>query len=263
LSLAILAVLLSSQAPLIDLDHFLGSYIGLADDKIRAVREGRIVAKLLPSSDSREIAAFGIARVAFPAEFFRDQFRNIETFKRSNSVPEVGRFEDPPRQSDLDALSVPREDVEDLRRCRAGDCKVRLSADRIERLHQAVDWTLPNAPELAEKLFKEMLVERAIVYRHGGSRELEAYDDKEDVIPLRRDFETILNASAYLLDYVPELADFLRGYPEAGLEGAESFLYWSKEDFGLKPVISVTHAVLYFWRHGDDEEELIVASKQV
>jgi threonine dehydrogenase-like Zn-dependent dehydrogenase len=34
-----------------------------------------------------------------------------------------------------------------------------------------------------------MLVERAIVYRHGGSRELEAYDDKEDVIPLRRDEE--------------------------------------------------------------------------
>jgi len=266
LSLAIFALFLSSQAPVIDLDHFLGSYIGLGSDEIRAVREGRIVAKLLPSSDNREIAAFGIAKVAFPAEFFRDQFRNIDTFKRSYSVPEVGRFGDPPHPGDLEALSVPREDIEDLRRCRPGDCKVRLSSDFIARLHQAVDWTLPDAPELAETFFKEMLVQRAVVYRRGGSRELEAYDDKEDVIPLRRDFEAILKASAYLLDYVPELADFLHNYPDDpddGLEEAESFLYWSKEDFGLKPVISLTHAVLYFWHHGEDEEELIVASKQV
>jgi hypothetical protein len=262
LSPALLALFLVAQAPLVDLGHFLENYAGLDEDVIRAVRDGRIVAKLLPSSDGREIAAFGIAKVAFSAEFFRGQFRNVETFKRSYSVPEVGRFGDPPRLADVDALSVPREDVKDLRRCRPGDCKLRLSSDFIARMHQAIDWTLPDAEERAESLFKEMLLERAMAYHEGGSRELEAYDDKDAVIPLRKDFEAILNASAYLLDYVPELANFLRRYPNPALEGAESFLYWSKEDFGLKPVISMTHAVLYLWRHGDEEEELIVASKQ-
>lgn len=262
-SVLLLAAALSTQAPIIDLDHFLGSYIDLDEDEIRSVREGRIVVKLLPSSDGREIAVFGIARVTFTAEFLRSQFRNIETFKKSHAVPEVGRFGEPPALHDLDGLSVPREDLEDLRRCRVGDCKLRLSSESIQEIRESIDWAQPDALDHAERLFKETLVRRALAYRQGGSRALAAYDDKDDVVPLRRDFEAILKASSYLLDYVPELVGMMDRYPETRLDRTEDFLYWSREDIGLKPVISLTHAILYSWSHGDGEEELIIASKQL
>jgi len=256
-------MLLWAQAPVVDLDHFLGKYIGLDAREIRDVREGRIVTKRLPSSDGREIAVFGIAKVAFTAEFFRSRFRNIETFKKNRAVPEVGRFGEPPTMHDLDGLSVPRKDLSDLRRCRAEDCDLRLSSEAIRRFEERIDWASADALDEAELLFKEMLVERALAYQRGGSQALGAYDDKDDVMPLRADFETILSASAYLLNYVPELAGMLRDYPVTKLEGAEDFLYWSKEDIGLKPVISLTHAILDSWRHSEGEEELIIASKQV
>lgn len=260
---SLVAVLsLLAQAPVIDLDHFLGRHIGLDAVSIQAVKNGSIVTKRLPSDDGREIAVFGIARVAFPAEFLSSRFRNIELFKKSYAVPEVGRFGETPSLSDLAGLSVPRKDLEDLERCRIGACKLRLSSHYIQRFRDEVDWSHDDRLQQAELLFKEMLVERALVYQRGGSRALAAYEDKDAAVSLRQDFESILEASSYLLDYVPELASYLREYPNSKLEGTESILYWSKEDFGMKPVISVTHSVLYRWRHGD-EEELIIASKQV
>lgn len=263
MSPAVLALLLGAQAPAVDLDHFLREYIGLDASEIRDARAGRVVAKRLPSSDAREIAVFGIAKVSFPARFYREQFRDIERLKKNRSVPQVGRFGSPPSLRDLAGLSLPREDLEDLRKCRLHDCDLRLSADAIRAFHERIDWEQANALEEAEALFKEMLVDRARTYRQGGSRALEVYDDKQDVVPLREDFEAILSASSYLLDYVPELADMMRDYPQHELDGAEDFLYWSLEDIGLKPILSLTHAILYSWRHSGNEEELIIASKQL
>lgn len=259
----LLTAVLTAQAPTIDLPHFLGAYLELDEKEIRDALGGRIVTKLLPSGDGREVAVFGIAKVAFPASFLEAQFREIETFKKSHAVPEVGRFGEPPSVSDLSGLTLPREDLADLRDCRVGDCKVRLTSTYIERLRSEVDWSRDDAPARAEALFKEMLVERARAYREGGTAALEAYQDKENVVPLRRDFGAILSDSSYLLDYVPELADYLERFPEVRLSGASDLFYWSKEEFGLKPVVNLTRSVLYRWRHSGGEEELIIASKQL
>ncbi len=34
-------------------------------------------------------------------------------------------------------------------------------------------------------------------------------------------------------------------YPDAALPGADSYFYWEKVDFGLKPTIRLNHAVIY------------------
>jgi hypothetical protein len=52
-------------------------------------------------------------------------------------------------------------------------------------------------------------------------------------------------ASPYLTEYAPEYCAYIAQYPTGRLEGVENFIYWSKEDIGLKPVISVTHVTLY------------------
>jgi len=170
---------LLAQAPVIDLEHFLGRHIGLDAVSIQAVKNGSIVTKRLPSDDGREIAVFGIARVAFPAEFLSSRFRNIEVFKKSYAVPEVGRFGETPSLSDLAGLSVPRKDLEALA----------------------------------------------------------AYEDKEAAVPLRQDFESILEASSYLLDYVPELASYLREYPDSELQLYASHYFDSS--LGLTALLEV------------------------
>jgi len=44
---------------------------------------------------------------------------------------------------------------------------------------------------------------------------------------------------------VPELRRYLLDYPNVDLPGADSFFYWEKVNFGLKPTIRVNHAVIY------------------
>ena len=46
-------------------------------------------------------------------------------------------------------------------------------------------------------------------------------------------------------DALPELRRYLLEYPNAPLADAESFFYWEKVTFGLKPTIRLNHAVIY------------------
>ena len=47
------------------------------------------------------------------------------------------------------------------------------------------------------------------------------------------------------VDYVKEFYDYLEAYPNGKLAGAEDVLYWAKDTFGLKPVVSGYHATFY------------------
>jgi hypothetical protein len=61
---------------------------------------------------------------------------------------------------------------------------------------------------------------------------------------------------------MPDVAQALDRWPHAPLPRAESFLYWSKERFGPKPVVTVTHLLLL--RGGDGPEpEALVVGRQV
>jgi hypothetical protein len=50
---------------------------------------------------------------------------------------------------------------------------------------------------------------------------------------------------------VPGLAAHLAQFPSAKLEGAQDFLYWSKEKFGFTPFITVTHVTIAHAPSGD------------
>jgi hypothetical protein len=76
------------------------------------------------------------------------------------------------------------------------------------------------------------------------------------------DFKSLLAACSFLQEYAPELARYLNDYPNAKLPDKEGFVYWSKEKFGLKPVISVTQVVIYP-RNTENRKELLIATKQL
>jgi hypothetical protein len=61
---------------------------------------------------------------------------------------------------------------------------------------------------------------------------------------------------------LPELRRYLLEYPNASLPGADSYFYWEKVDFGLKPTIRLNHAVIYRGRT-QGRDFATVAIKQV
>jgi hypothetical protein len=112
----------------------------------------------------------------------------------------------------------------------------------------------------------------------GGPGRITEYDDDRAPIKPVEDFQALLKSSPYVEQALPGLAAHLASYPAEPMAGAEDFLYWSKEKFGIAPFISVTHVTLvtanprqyvattrdvYSSRYFDASLALVVASDSV
>lgn len=254
----------AAQAPVSWPYEFLRKYARFTPGEFRAMEEGRVVVKLLPTQVKQEVAAFGAVRMDVPPEFFVARFRDVENFKKGRFVPEIGKFGDPPSPEDLHGLSVEPREIEALKRCRVRDCSVKLPAEAMESLRLETDWNAPDYREQAAGLLRQILLRRVEAYLSGGSATLGRYDDKKYALDLAAEFRGLLDQSPYLAEYAPEFDQYLREYPRIRLAGAEHFVYWSKEKYSseAKAVISITSTSIY--RQEDTPgKPFLIASQQI
>jgi hypothetical protein len=223
------------------------------------IERGKIVKRSLDSTASGEVAAVGAVRIDAPLDTFLAAFRDIVTFKRHQDVLQIGRFSDPPTAEDLAPLIVGDEDL-DGRNCRVGDCGVRLPAQDLARFRREIDWTATNAKAKAAALFKGMLLAHVQAYWSGGPGRITVYEDDKKPIYPAMEFESILKSSPYVGRLLPGLPAHLTDFPRSRLAGAEDFLYWSKEKFGIAPFITVTHITI---ARTPSSSALIMTSKDV
>src|SRR6185437_10107482 len=103
-----------------DLQRLLAGDLKFSAGDISDLQQGKIVKHTLPATAPGEVAAVGAVRVNAPKERFLTAYRDIVRFKRNEDVLQIGRVSNPPELSDLDGLSITKEDF-DLRNCRVGD----------------------------------------------------------------------------------------------------------------------------------------------
>ena len=108
------------------IDTLLRTHFRFSAAQVADVERGRAVTMSLPGSMDREMVAAGAVRIDAPAERLVEVLRDIEKFESGSGFLKTVRISDPPRVDDFASLSLPAEDVADLRRCRPGDCDVRL-----------------------------------------------------------------------------------------------------------------------------------------
>jgi hypothetical protein len=207
------------------------------------LEHGRIVKHTLPPAAADEVGVVGAVRVHGSRDRLIAAYRDIVTFKKSDAVLEIGRFSDPTRSSDLDALTTNHDDF-DLRGCKVADCDIRLPASGIERIAADVDWRRPDADTHASALFKQMLFEHVRSYETGAPGRITQYDDGRAPVLPQVAGEELISTSPYLDTLKPGLAAHVMCFWSSPLDGAEDFLYWSKEKFGFAPFISVTHVTI-------------------
>ena len=241
---------------------FLQDRLGFTTGDLSNLERGRPVARTLKAEDRREIAVGGAVRVDVPVDFFLHRFSDIVAFKQSKIVRQIGKFSSPPRRDDLSRLTFDSTELEALRKCRVDDCGLYLSEGQIRRINAGVDWGKPDARERASNLLREMLVEYVQAYRSGGNAALLEYRAGPGPVSLANELQHLVDHSGPLLDDSPEFRDYLLGLSNQSLRSDEEFVYWSKEQFGLKPVISITHVVVYKTQRATVPEWLI-ASKQI
>lgn len=225
--------------------------IGLAPES------GQPVVKLLPVQDKREVAVCGLVNLQVPPEVFLQSFRESMVRKSDAAILEIGRFSSPPTIDDLHDLTVEPRDIEDLKECVAGDCKVKLSAGMIERFQKEIDWTAPDYRLQVTRLFKQILLDYVREYSKQGDASLIEYNDKPKPILLAEDTQSLIGASTLGREISGALAQNSNEFSMV-----ENALVWSKIKFGLKPVIAINHIVIY-QRAQKNASQILAVSKQI
>ena len=203
------------------------------------IDHGEVVVRILPARDA-EVAVFAASRFDAEPEALVRWTKAIEALKRSPFVVAIRRFSHPPVLSDLDALALDDVDLDGIRRCEAGDCSVKLAAHEIEALKSAADSNDEWKPAV-QREFRRLVLARVTKYQSEGLAGLAPYADRSEPTRPQAEFAGILARSPHLRNYLPAVADGLSDYPRAELSSAESFLYWSKEQYkNGKPIIAIT-----------------------
>ena len=255
-----LCAVLVAQAP-VDPFAFFRPAVNVSPKERQALDKGEALVTVLPGQD-REMAVFAALPVHVGGNRLVAWVREIAQLKKSSFVLAIGRFSVPPRIEDLDGLALDDEDLDAVRRCRPGDCGLKLSAPEIARLQQTIAGAQREWKPLLQRAFRRVVLERIQMYLADGHSAQSVYNDHDRPVSLQTTFSSIVRRSVYLTGRLPRFADYLDRYPRVSAPDVESFVYWSKERLAGKPVISATHVSILRGRDRDLPDAL-VAGRQV
>lgn len=224
---------------------FLRKVIQLTDAQLAAMDRGEVVTKQLATSEKAEVAAFGVVEVSGTLEALRERMRDFQSFRKVPQIVQIGAFSHPPKVEDLQGLTIDDKDLDALRECKPGDCDVKGGTQTLDRLKKEVNWSAPDARAKATAIAKEQMVKYVAAYLAGGTDAMGVTVDKSQPKALSAEFKTLLRNSPYLVEYVPPFHSYVESYPKATLADTTDTVFWAKDTFGLKPVVSIYHATVH------------------
>ncbi|MBI4472119.1 MAG: hypothetical protein HY646_05585 [Acidobacteria bacterium] len=255
------AIFIAQLAPP-ELYTFLRRQLAFTPHDLGLLEKGNIIVKLPKTGETREVAAFAIMRLDVPDEFFIERVRDIVTFKKSANVLQIGKFSQAPQLQDLSGLTLDEVDIDAIRRCRLNNCELKLPAESIERFRREVSWSSPGYREEVTALTRQILLERVRAYLSGGNLALGEYNDRSYRLHLADEFRSLLQPAPYMYQYDAAFQHYLENYPNGQVAETEDFVYWSKEKYALKPVISLTHVTIHK-RRSASGTDVLIASKGI
>lgn len=202
-------------------------------------------ARVLDTAHPREIVLWGTTSMECSLDDYAFEMRQIKKVKQGPEVLGVGEIGLPAKAGDWSTLNWTDQELRRLRTCRAGDCAFRLPQGAIDRLGREVEWKGAHAMTQARRVLAAELLEMVQSYQTHGLARSVTYVDKDKPMDVQRQSHELLKTSAALLQGVPELAHYLERYPRVSLPGGQDYLYWSMEKIGSKPVLTMTHGIIY------------------
>jgi hypothetical protein len=234
--------------------------VSLTAEERKRLDSGGNIARVVPAQE-HDVAVFAAVPVNVGGDRLVAWIRRIEALKKTSYVLAIRRVSAPVRLEDFDSLTVESGDLDDIRNCRPGKCALKLTAVEIESLQAVIQQHGTAWKPAVERAFRQIVFERIKTY---GEKGHEGFADVRDVSAAHSPahaFAGILQRSDFLTRQLPQLAEHLRRPPSQS-PAIESFIYWSKELFSRKTVISATQVSIV----RPDREglpEVVIASKQI
>ena len=212
--------------------------------EISSLEAGEVVAQA-SAAGSEEVVVIAAVKIRAPRQRVLDYYGQMISYVDGKVTLAFGRFSTPPALGDVKNLSFDGDEISDLRSCKPGDCDIRLGGAAIEALQKSVDWSAADAADRVNAFARKAAVDYVTAYQSRGDAALVTYNDRSTPVSLQQQWRGILGNAAHFHQYVPELKAYLEQYPRGSLPGGRDVLYWVKENYGLKPVISIVHGVIY------------------
>ncbi len=231
-----------AAAALLDPFAFFQPTVQLQPADRAAIAQGAPFARTVPAP-SGHVAIVAAVPVHIDGDRLIAWMRDIAALKRNRLMKQVGRFSGVPVAEDLQGLTLEPQDLAEIASCEPAACGVKLRPDEIARLRAAAKGAVPaEAGRAMQEAFRELMVARARRYLEQG-----------------RDGAA---TPAFLGANWPTLGADLAAFPKRMAPGSESFLYWAKDAYGGKPVISITHVTMIRGTR-PHEPEVLVVGRQV
>ena len=240
------------------LDEYLTHGVAISAEERKTLLAGAPVTKMLDGDKGKEVGVFGAVWVNAPVRRYVEAVSDIEQFERGGGFTLTKRIGAPPTPEDFADMRLPDEDIKDLRKCRVGDCVVKLDAEAIQTLRAEVDWKSPDARATVDRIMQRFALTYVMGYLEGGNERLAIYRDHDRPTFVAEEFRTMIGQMPELTTYVPNLRRYLLEYPASLAAQPASFLYWQETNFGLRPTIRISH--LSIWETADGTA---VASKML
>jgi hypothetical protein len=245
-----------------DLQTFFRQDIGLSEEQIAAIRSGQPVAKNVPSRTPDEVFLFGAVYIHATPESYLRFARDLDRLRKLPYTLALVEFSNPPQLSDLKDFSVDSDDIQDLKSCQPGDCRIQMPASTIEELQRSINWSAADVDEQVNQFLQITLLQRLLAYQHVGDQALGIYNDKRDPTEVAQEFAYMLSYSKALPEHLPDFYHYLLAYPNAKPANVEDSFYWARVKFGLKPTLRVVQVVTMRGKPGD-QVAYAIAEKQL
>ena len=240
------------------LEDYFTKVLKLTPDERTRLQGGASVVRNIDADPSKEVAIFGAIWIAAPVAKYVAALQDIENFEKGEGFRATKKIGEPARVEDFAALTLPDDDMKDLKACKVGDCELKLGEGALLRVRKEVDWSKPDAKAQLERLIRVIGVEYVTAYRKGGNAELAVYRDSEHPTFVANEFREMVNGMPEFSQYLTDMRQYLLEYPKPPARPTSSFIYWQEAAFGLKPTIRISHVAIQ-----EEKEATIVASKQL
>ena len=161
------------------LDSYIKAQLKLTPQQQKQLLSGQPVTQLLDTDPAKEVAIFGAIWIKAPIARYVAAVRDIEAFEKGANFLVTKRISSPPRLDDFDLLSLPPEDLADLKACKVGSCEIKLSEQALKRIQSETDWSKPTAGADAQRSIRRLALEYTTGYLEGGNSRLAVYRDAQ------------------------------------------------------------------------------------
>jgi hypothetical protein len=96
----------------------------------------------------------------------------------------------------------------------------------------------------AQQTLRAIVLARAEDYLAAGHTASASYYDGKKPVQLHSEFAALASEVALAHPRLFAVTNYLSLYPKGDMPDVESFLYWSKESLGAKPIVGITHVVM-------------------